>query len=164
MSSMPGEWVRRGTHRACLPPQPQLMATLPRPISQEILLFRGCHHRNVLHGVSGGEGWQEVVHTPSTARHFSILPPPPPPHPHPMLGNSSARHGGFHRACVRRAGMGRAKLLLGHIQHPCPGTATSRTLCLPLPAAGEGPCQAGSLPRAGIHQGRGGGGDGFRAR
>lgn len=56
--------------------------------------------------------------------------------------------------------MGRAYLLLRLIQHPCPATAISRTLRLPLSAAGEGPCQAGFMPRAGLRQGQGEGNSG----
>ena len=154
---MPDEWaVREGNPGSIpTPPQPQLMSTLPLPVPQEILLFCGRLHRDVLHGVLGGECWPEVGCTPGKARKYSIVPPPAPT---PCLVPAVPGTASIELVCsprVRRARTGRAHFLLRLIQHPCPRTATSRTLCLPLPAAGEGPCQAGSMPRAGLRQGQG---------
>lgn len=144
----------RGSGKAPSPAQPQPRQSAgPPPVSRETSLCCPEHalFREACHVASDGECWREVrPHTQQDGRMPLCA-----PFPRPALGASGARHGS-HRARVcaplESGGeeWGGPVLFLRLIQCFCPKTATSRTLWLLCPAAGEGPCQAGSVPGAGF--------------
>lgn len=94
-------------------------------------------------------------------------PPPPPPRLVPAVPGTAS----IELVCtpgVGRTRMGRAYLLLRLFQHPCPGTATSRTLSPPLcswrgPMPGWVHAQGWAWPGAGGREIRPRGGGGLRS-
>lgn len=144
----------RGSGKAPSPAQPQPRQSAgPLPVSRETSLCCPEHalFREACHVASDGECWREVRRTPSKMGECPFVPRSPALRLAPAVPGTAPTE----LACVcpwsreGKNGVGPV-LFLRLIQCFCPKTATSRTLWLLCPAAGEGPCQAGSVPGAGF--------------